>query len=318
MFCSIIIPLYNKAGFITAAIQSVLNQSHQNFEIIVVDDGSTDDGALIVRAIHDHRIKLIQQANSGVSCARNQGIDLAKGELVCFLDADDWYLPSYLETIISMAFRYPEIAFFATYYKRVSIDSLNKIGMSWNPGDTHTIELIDNFFHRWRLGSLFVTNSVAIRRLHLTQFKPYFPLNEQWAEDQDLWFRLAEKSPLAYCPAPLVGYRMEVNGSLCAINEPRSSVMSACYLRLEQRALDPQFPDKHRNSALKLVAESKITLARNALMEGRRYDAFIQLLNTWHGLLSKRWWVSLMMCLVGSPVFVSRWENWRLQRTRNW
>ncbi|MDO9213744.1 MAG: glycosyltransferase family A protein [Methylococcales bacterium] len=317
MFCSVIIPLYNKAYFITAAIQSILNQSHQNFEVIVVDDGSTDDGASVVQAIPDHRIKLIQQANSGVSCARNQGIELAKGDLVCFLDADDWYLPTYIETIVSMALRYPEIAFFATSYKCMRI--LNQPQMSWDPGNTHTVELIDNFFYRWRFGSLFVTNSVAIRRLHLTQFKPYFPVGEQWAEDQDLWFRLAEKTPLAYCPAPLVGYRMEVAGSLCAINEPRSSVMSACYLRLEQRALDRQFPDKHRNSALRLVTESKVTSARNTLMEGRRYHAFIQLISTWrNGWISRRWWVSLIMCLTVSPAFVSHWENWRLQRTRDW
>lgn len=317
MFCSIIIPLYNKVDFITVAIQSVLNQSHQNFEVIVVDDGSIDDGASRVRAIHDHRIKLIQQANSGVSCARNQGIDLAKGDLVCFLDADDWYLPTYIETIVSMAMRYPEIAFFATYYKNVSVSNVNQTSMFWNPGDTSTVELIDDVFYRWRLGlPLFVTNSVAIRHTHLTQFKPYFPPGEQWAEDQDLWFRLAEKYRLAYCPAPLVGYRQEVEGSLCAIYKPRS--LSPAYIRLEQRALDRQMPDNLRNSALKLVAEAKITSARSTLMNGRRCAAFIQLLNVWRGMPSRRWWVSLMMCLAGSPAFVSRWENWRVRRTRDW
>lgn len=316
MFCSIIIPLYNKANFITVAIQSVLNQSHQNFEVIVVDDGSTDDSALLVRAIHDDRIKLIQQANSGVSCARNQGIELAKGDLVCFLDADDWYLPTYLETIVSMALRYPETVFFATYYKNVSPINQNQKGMYWDPGDTHTVELIDDLFYRWRFGTLFVTNSVAIRHAHLTQFKPYFPLGEQWAEDHDLWFRLAEKFRLAYCPAPLVGYRMQVDDSLCAIYDFRS--LSPAYIRLEQRALDRQPPDNLRKSALRLVAEAKINFVRSALIEGRRYDAFIQLLNAWRGLASRRWWLSLMMCLAGSPALVSRWENWRLQRTRDW
>lgn len=317
MFCSIIIPLYNKAGFITAAIQSVLNQSHQNFEVIVVDDGSTDDGASLVRTIHDHRIKLIQQANSGASCARNHGIELAKGDLVCFLDADDWYLPTYLETIVSMALRYPEIAFFATYYKQVSDSNLYQTRMSWDPGDTRAVELIDDLFYHWRFASLFVTNSVAIRHTNLTQFKPYFPPGEQWAEDQDLWFRVAEKYRLAYCPAPLAGYRMEVTGSLCAIYKPPSS-LSPAYLRLEQRALDGQMPDNLRNSALRLVVEAKITVVRSTLIDGRRYDAFMQLLNAWRGMVSRRWWVSLMMCLAGSPAFISRWEDWRNQRTRNW
>jgi glycosyltransferase involved in cell wall biosynthesis len=316
MLCSVIIPLYNKAEFIEAAIQSVLNQSHQNFEVIVVDDGSTDDGASQVQAIHDHRIKLIQQANGGVSSARNQGIELAKGDLVCFLDADDWYLPAYLETIVSMASRYPEIAFFATYFKTVSNRNLNQTSMSWDPGDTSTVELIDDLFYRWRFSMFLFTGSVAIRRLYLNQFKPYFRPGEQNGEDHDLWFRLAEKSRLAYCPAQLVGYRRDVDGSLVATCDYCS--LLPVYIRLEQRALDRQLPDNFRNSALRLVAEAKVTIARRLLMDGRRYDAFMQLLNTRRGMVSRRWWVSIIMCILGTPTFVRLWENWRNQRTRDW
>jgi glycosyltransferase involved in cell wall biosynthesis len=317
MFCSIIIPLYNKADFVAMAIQSVLNQSHQNFEVIVIDDGSTDDGASIVRAIPDHRIKLTQQANSGVSCARNLGIDLAKGELVCFLDADDWYLPMYLETMASMASRYPEIAFFATNYKIISVGSLNQASISWNPGDTRTVEIISDIFSRWLSHSLFIINSVAIRHTHLIQFNPYFPIGEQWSEDHDLWFRIAERSRLAYCPAQLVGYRKEVEGSLCAIYEPQCSLLPT-YIRLEQRAVDRQPQDGLRNSALRLVDENKITVVRRLIMNGRRYDAFMQLLNARRGIVSRRWWVSLIMCLVISPGLVKRWESWRLQQIRNY
>lgn len=315
MLCSVIIPLYNKEAFIEVAIQSVLNQQYQNFEVIVVDDGSTDDGASRVRAIHDHRIKLFQQPNSGVSCARNQGIELAKGDLVCFLDADDWYLPTFLETIVSMALRYPEIPFFATSYKEVSLSKLNQSSMSWDSGDTHTVELIDNPFYRWRFGLFFCTCSVAIRHTHLTQFKPYFTPGEQLGEDTDLWFRLAEKSRFAFCPAPLVGYRREVNDSLCKIYKPLS--LLPAFVRLEQRALVRQFPDNLRYSALRVVANHKITVARSLLMDGRRYDAFMQLLNAKRGMVSKSWWVSLIMCMVNSPAFVNRWENWRQQRTRD-
>jgi len=317
MFCSIIIPLYNKANFIADAIQSVLNQSYQHFEVIVVDDGSIDDSASRVRAIDDPRIKLIQQPNRGVSCARNQGIDLAKGDLVCFLDADDWYLPMYLETVVAMAMRYPEIIFFASGYKNINAMNMDRDSMSWDPGDTDTVEIIDDFFYRWRrYGPFFGTCSVAVRHADLRRFKPYFPPGEQWAEDHDLWFRLAEKSSLAYCPAPLVAYRKEVDGSLCAINESRS--LLPAYIRLEQRALDRQLPDSLRYSALRLVAETKITVVRRLLMNGQRYDALLQLLNTGRGMVSRRWWVSLMMCLAGPAAWVNRWENWRLQRTRDW
>lgn len=316
MLCSIIIPLYNKADFVTSAIQSVLNQSHQDFEIIVVDDGSVDDSASLVRAIPDQRIKLIQQANKGVSCARNKGIDLATGDIVCFLDADDWYLPIYLETIVLMAVRYPEISCFASHFKNVCVSDPDQINRSWDTGDTGTVEFIDDLFYYWRFGELFFTSSIAIRRTYLSQFKPYFPPGEQWAEDLDLWFRLAEKSRLAYCPAPLVAYRRDVEGSLYAISE--RNLLAPTLIRLEHRALSRQFPDNLRSSALRLVAEVRITIVRRTLINGQYTKAFIQLLDAWRGMLSRRWWVSLIMCLACSPTLVSRWEEWRHQRVRNW
>lgn len=319
MFCSIIIPLYNKADFIAFAIQSVLNQSHQDLEVIVVDDGSTDDGASLVRAIPDQRVKFIQQANKGVSCARNYGIELAKGDLICFLDADDWYLPTYLETIVSMAVAYPDIAYFATSFKNISAGNLDSENMFWDPGDTSAVEVIDDLYYHWRISAIFCTCSVAIRRSYLSQFKPCFPPREQFAEDLDLWFRLAEKSRLAYCPVELVAYRREIDDSLCSIGEAREEdLLTPAFIRLEQRALDMQLPDKLRSSALKLVAEARITVTRRTLSRGLGAEAFVQLFNAWRGMSSKRWWVSLVMCLIGSPAFVSRWEEWRHQRVRNW
>jgi glycosyltransferase involved in cell wall biosynthesis len=317
MLCSVIIPLYNKAGFITFAIQSVLNQSHQDFEVIVVDDGSVDDSAALVRAIPDQRIKLVQQANKGVSCARNKGIELATGDIVCFLDADDWYLPMYLETIVSMAVGYPEISCFATYFKNVCDSNvLDQMDVTWDIGDTSAVEFIDDLFYYWRFGELFFTSSIAIRRTYLSRFKPCFPPGEQSAEDLDLWFRLAEKSRLAYCPSPLVVYRRNVEGSLWSIDE--KNLLAPTFIRLEQRALARQLPDNLRSSALRLVSEAKITVVRRTLMNGECIKAFAQLLDAWRGMVSKRWWVSLMMCLAGSPALVCRWEEWRHQRTQDW
>lgn len=310
MLCSIIIPLYNKENFITTAIESVLSQSYRNFEIIVVDDGSTDDSVARVKTISDHRIKMIRQANNGVSSARNRGIELAKGELICFLDADDWYLPMYLETMVSMASRHPGIVFFASRFK--SISNPQPADLCWDPGDTDRDELVSDFFYRWRLATFFYTSSVAIRRTGLSRLDSYFPIGEQWAEDQDVWFRLAEISDIAYCPAPLVGYRTEVEGSLCAIYSLFPFPPS--HRRLEQRALDQRYPAHHRSAALRLVSEAKISLARYRLMEGQRYAAFIQLLSSWRGVVSRRWWVSLIMCVAVSPALVRRWESWRLQR----
>lgn len=93
---SVVIPLYNKATSITSTIQSVLAQSYPYFEIVIIDDGSTDNSVQIVKLIDDKRIRLISKQNGGVSSARNYGIRMAKYEYLAFLDADDYWEPSYL------------------------------------------------------------------------------------------------------------------------------------------------------------------------------------------------------------------------------
>lgn len=98
MLISVIIPLYNKESSIAQTLQSVFSQDYSDFEIVVVDDGSTDNSVEIVEAMNDPRIRLIKQANGGPSKARNTGVKYAKGEWIVFLDADDEMLPNALET----------------------------------------------------------------------------------------------------------------------------------------------------------------------------------------------------------------------------
>ena len=93
---SIIVPLYNKADFVAASIESILGQTHPHFEVIVVDDGSTDSSAAVVRGFKDDRIRLVVQTNQGVSAAKNRGIQEARHDLLAFLDADDWWDRDYL------------------------------------------------------------------------------------------------------------------------------------------------------------------------------------------------------------------------------
>jgi GT2 family glycosyltransferase len=99
---SVIIPLYNKEKYIARAINSVLNQTHKNFEVIIVDDGSTDQGPYIVSSIQDPRVTLLRQKNRGPGAARNLGIKMSRGHLVAFLDADDEWLPDYLNIAVDI------------------------------------------------------------------------------------------------------------------------------------------------------------------------------------------------------------------------
>src|SRR5437867_3735627 len=100
MRVSVIIPLFNKAPYIARALTSVAAQTNRDFDVMVIDDGSTDDGPRIVEAFNDLPIRLINQKNAGPGAARNRGLELAQGELVAFLDADDEWLPNYLSESI--------------------------------------------------------------------------------------------------------------------------------------------------------------------------------------------------------------------------
>src|SRR5437879_4321228 len=104
---SVIVPLYNKADYIVSAIRSVQAQSWTDFELIIVDDGSTDDSAdHVMRFTSDPRLRLIRQPNRGVGAARNRGMTDARGELFALLDADDEWLPSHLGNLNALAQRF--------------------------------------------------------------------------------------------------------------------------------------------------------------------------------------------------------------------
>lgn len=105
---SVVIPLYNKESIVEQSLRSVLSQSFRDFEVIVVDDGSTDRSAEIVRDINDPRIRLVSQANGGPSKARNTGIREAKGEWILFLDADDELLPNALHHFHELISKYKD------------------------------------------------------------------------------------------------------------------------------------------------------------------------------------------------------------------
>lgn len=105
---SIIIPLFNKKASIERSVRSVLGQSFEDFEVIIVDDGSTDKSIEVVRSIEDFRIKMIQQKNGGPSSARNTGVKYAKGEWIIFLDADDELLPDALQEYATLAYQHAD------------------------------------------------------------------------------------------------------------------------------------------------------------------------------------------------------------------
>ena len=114
---SVVIPLYNKAGQVARTLRSVLGQTFGRFEVVIVDDGSTDGSVNEARSVHDSRIRIVSQRNAGVSAARNRGIAEARYDLIAFLDADDEWKPTYLETQCNLYRKYPDCSVFACNYE---------------------------------------------------------------------------------------------------------------------------------------------------------------------------------------------------------
>ncbi|MDR3709103.1 MAG: glycosyltransferase [Capsulimonadaceae bacterium] len=207
---SVIIPLYNKAAFIKRAIDSVLSQTLQDFEIIVVDDGSQDAGADIVASISDSRIKLIRQENAGVAAARNVGIDASSSELLAFLDADDKYCNTFLEKTVSVMVAYPDVSLVFTNYVNYYADkdlSINQTGLGIPSG------IIGDYFDfSVRRGGLVSSSSVLIRKT-IFERSGKFPVGVRHSEDTDTWYRIAWTGIFYYISEVLAYYYRDVVGS---------------------------------------------------------------------------------------------------------
>lgn len=194
---SVVIPLYNKELYIARAINSVLNQTIQDFEVIVIDDGSTDGGANIVREFSNPKIHLIQQVNQGVSAARNRGIEESQAELIAFLDADDEWLPKFIETILRLRSLYPSAGLFGTAYEMHVLSSVVQISYNSSEGE----RLLSSYFGALvSLRHLIInSSSFAAPKDVLKEVKGY-PLGIKWSEDGTLWGKIALKYPVAYSP----------------------------------------------------------------------------------------------------------------------
>jgi len=195
---SIIIPLYNKGPHIARAINSVLHQTVQNFEIIIVDDQSSDEGLTIVKRYNDPRIFLIEQDHRGVSRTRNHGVDLAKNDFIAFLDADDEWMPRYLETILRLIEKYPEAGMYTTAWKIQTADGKTRWANFQCLPSPPWEGLIPDYFRSAAVGDDPVNSSTVVIPKRIFHEMGGFPEGYWFGEDTDLFGKIALKYPVAF------------------------------------------------------------------------------------------------------------------------
>lgn len=189
---TVVIPLYNKEKYIRRAVNSILTQSYKNFEIIIVNDGSTDESLEQIKDISDSRVRIINQTNAGVSAARNKGIENARYQWIAFLDADDIWATDHLEVLERIVRKYPLSGLISNRIMSIqegSTDILEKNLSSYN------IKSIDYFKEAAKDLSIVTSSSVCINRTVFEEIGGF--LDSKMGEDLEYWARIALNYPVA-------------------------------------------------------------------------------------------------------------------------
>lgn len=207
---SVIMPLYNKAPYVYKAVESVVSQTYKDWELIVVDNGSTDGSGDIVASIPDSRIRTIRlEDNIGPGGARNHGVEKSTAPWICFLDADDWWQPTFLEEMAGLIERHPDAGIYGTGYwivkngrKRLAPIGVDK---DFNEGEINYCRV-----YAKTLCMPLTSITVAIPRAVFKEsngFKPYLRLGE----DFDLWIRIVLEHKVVFLNKSLSNYNQDVD-----------------------------------------------------------------------------------------------------------
>jgi glycosyltransferase involved in cell wall biosynthesis len=297
---SVIIPLFNKENYIARALNSVLSQTFKDFEVIVVDDGSTDEGSEIVRDFVDPRIYLIQQPNRGVSAARNKGVEVSSAEMIAFLDSDDEWLPDHLETLLKLRKKYPEAGAYTTAYMikypNSKIKTANYHGIPREPFEG----IIRNYFKSAALGSAPVQSSVVGIPKSIFNLLGGFKNGVWWGEDTDLWGRIALSYPIAFSWDGRAIQHTEASNRACNKTEPIEETIFVSYVQdaIEDGKISPNI----QVDLMEYVARIQIAMALHNIRVGEPRIAQNILKNCKTRYLLKKKYLSLLLAYLPTNV----------------
>jgi len=292
IYFSIVIPLYNKQAHIERALDSVFAQTYKHYEIIVIDDGSTDSSYDIVQQVKARRsdveLRIYQQQNAGVAAARNAGVRRAKGHFIAFLDADDSYKPCFLGEIYCLTKKYPHAALFATRYQFVDETAglTKRANVRYNSPARRG--LLSNYFDSASRGDLPIASSaVCIKKYALEAIKG-FPEGENMGEDQSVWCDIALRYPIAYSKRVSSNYYQDSENRLMDEMPPKGEMPFS--QRLQEALNQGMVPRVMRNAARAYISGHFLDLVRRNY-QVQNYAQCQELLSharSKHQLL--RWW----------------------------
>lgn len=200
MFCSVVIPVYNKEKYISNSIESILQQSFDDYEIIAVDDGSTDESIKVLSSYEDERIKIVRQKNAGPSVARNHGVREADGEWILFLDADDEFLPGAFEHFYNLATTQKGINCFVCN-RYIEIGGEKKLIRFYPDGR------IENPYRSWVFDRLHPCQGAIMLRKDVAEKYPY-PENLRRWEDAAMFFEIMRNEHIYRSHKPVLIYHL--------------------------------------------------------------------------------------------------------------
>lgn len=259
---SVITPAYNQAAYLTQAIQSVLEQTCQDFELIVVDDGSTDATPQVLAGIHDPRVRVIRQPNAGLSAARNTGLRACRAPFITFLDADDFFKPDKLELLSTYLEQHPDIGLVGGGTEVVDQTGRPLRESAKSPGQLALFELLT--------GNPFTVTSVMVRREWIERVGT-FDETLRACEDWDMWLRLAYAGCRFDWVEHVVGaYRYHVSQMTRQSERMRTAFLAV----LKKFYRQPELPDsviayKDKAYASALVTTAAYAYHANELAQGK-------------------------------------------------
>lgn len=198
---SVVIPAYNAVSYLPQTMGSVLQQTFTDFEVLIVDDGSSDDTANWAAQITDSRVRLISQPNQGAGAARNTGIENARGEYIAFLDADDFWEPTKLAKQVQCLDTRPEIGLVHTWVNVANADGRLSERVMTTEGEGH-------IWHQIVVYNPVKSGSTAMVRRECFEAVGRFDSSLKYAEDWDMWVRVSRKYAVCVLHEPLASYRI--------------------------------------------------------------------------------------------------------------